>query len=386
MSRTNQVGVVSVMKTSHCVCGNPVYFHNSFCRHCDRTLGFLPDQLQICAIEADGSDLFRVLAPMATESLYRQCQNYSFEQVCNWLVEQNDESPYCRACRLNHTIPDLSIADNRVRWYRIEEAKRRLLYTLYRLGLPVVGRDRNPDTGLSFAFLADPSAGQKVYTGHDDGLITINVAEADDSQREYIRENLGERYRTLLGHFRHEIGHYYWDQLIDGTPWLPEFREMFGDERANYDECMTRHYQQGAPADWQNRFVSAYASMHPWEDWAESWAHYLHITDTLETAADFDLTLLAKPVLMPPLLLDTTAPANAERPAFDRQVTDWADMALCINAINRSLGLPDPYPFVLSQSIHDKLFFIHRVVAFAAVEKSVDSVPEKKQLNAMHIS
>lgn len=361
------------MKTFNCVCGNPVYFQNSACQHCGRSLGFFPDQLRIGAIDALGDGLFSAASPAAGARLYRQCRNYSFEQVCNWLVEVDDESPYCRSCRLNDTIPDLSVAANRVRWYRVEDAKRRLLYTLFRLRLPVVGRDRNPDRGLCFAFLADSAAGQKVYTGHDDGLITINVAEADDSQRERIRENLGERYRTLLGHFRHEIGHYYWDQLIDATPWLDEFRALFGDERADYDQSMKRHYEQGAASDWQNRFVSAYASMHPWEDWAETWAHYLHLTDTLETAANFELSLRASPVLMPPLLQGPSAPALPgraaddrlpfDRPQFDRQLADWARMALCLNAINRSLGLPDPYPFVLSEAIHDKLYFIHRVVA-----------------------
>jgi hypothetical protein len=356
------------MRTFNCICGNPVYFQNSACQHCGRSLGFLPDQLRIGAIEALGDGLFAAVPAVAGARLYRQCPNYSFEQVCNWLVAADDESPYCRSCRLDDTIPDLSLAANRGHWFRVEDAKRRLLYTLLRLRLPVVGRDQRPDRGLCFAFLADPASGPKVYTGHDNGLITINVAEANDSQRELIRETLGERYRTLLGHFRHEIGHYYWDQLIDSTDWLPEFREIFGDERADYGEAMARHYAQGAPPDWQNRFVSPYASMHPWEDWAECWAHYLHITDTLETGAHFELSLRATPVRMPPLLLESTMPTAADRQQFDAQLADWARMALCMNAINRSLGLADAYPFVLGEAIHAKLHFIHRVVAQTGAE------------------
>jgi hypothetical protein len=352
------------MKTFNCVCGNAVYFQNSACQHCGRILGFLPDRLLMSAIEPAGNESFRAASPGAGGGLYRQCQNYRYEHVCNWLLAADDASIYCRACRLNNTIPDLSPAANRVLWYRIEDAKRRLLYTLFRLRLPVVGRDENPQNGLSFDFLADPAAGQKVYTGHDEGLITINVAEADDSQREQMRERMGERYRTLLGHFRHEIGHYYWDRLIDGTRWLPKFRTLFGDDRADYDDCQQRHYDQGAPPDWQTRFVTPYASMHPWEDWAESWAHYLHITDTLEMAANFAFSVGGTTIQMPPLL-DAKTRSGSRRRAFDRQISDWASMALAINAINRSMGMPDPYPFVLGDAIHDKLYFIHRVIAQA---------------------
>jgi len=221
------------MRTFTCVCGNPVYFQNSVCQHCGHSLGFLPDQLQIAAIEAVG------------DGLYRQWQNYRFAQVCNWL-KAADESSCCRAFQFNETIPVLSVVVNQARWYRVEEAKRRLLYTLYGLGLPVVGRDRDATRGLCFAFLVDAVAGQKVYTGHDDGLITINVAEADDSRREQIRESLGKRYRTLLGYFRHEIGHYYWDRSIDRSSWLPEFRALFGDERVDVRPPTRRLVAHGA--------------------------------------------------------------------------------------------------------------------------------------------
>lgn len=350
------------MRTFACVCGNPVFFQNTACQHCGRTLGFLPDRLQIVAIEPAGQDLYRADQTTPSEGQYRQCNNYRFEQVCNWLIEADDPSIFCRACRLNHMIPDLTVAQNRERWYRTENAKRHLLYSLFRLTLPVVGRDEDPKSGLTFDFLDDPATGQKVYTGHDNGLITINVAEADDSRREQTRESMGERYRTLLGHFRHEIGHFYWQQLVAETRWISEFRTLFGDERADYDDCMNRHYAEGAPTDWQTRFVSAYASSHPWEDWAESWAHYLHITDTLETAACFELTVRGTAIQIPPLLLDLRS-QPAQRSIFDQQMAAWGLVTVSMNAISRSMGMPDLYPFVLSTTIYDKFYFIHRVIA-----------------------
>lgn len=358
------------MRTFSCTCGNPVYFWNSLCERCGHQLGFLPDRLIVGAVAPAGDDHFRVL-PTGTDHgdaesddrRYRQCDNYRFEQVCNWLIEPGDDASFCRACRLNHLIPDLSVAENRSRWARVEEAKRRLLYTLYRLRLPLDGRTEDPERGLSFDLLADPAVGQKVYTGHDDGLITINVAEADDSSREAVRDSLGERYRTLLGHFRHEIGHYFWDRLIDGTPWLAEFRELFGDDRADYEQSLQRYYDAGAAPDWPARFVTAYSSLHPWEDWAESWAHYLHLVDTLETAADHRLAVGETRVRMPPLLLPR--PASEQRAAFDHQLVDWGELALVTNAINRSMGMPDPYPFVLGQVVLEKLYFVHQVIAAA---------------------
>src|SRR5437868_9942335 len=127
-------------------------------------------------------------------------------------------------------------------------------------------------------------------TGHKDGIVTMKVEEADDVTRVRVRTQMREPYRTLLGHFRHETGHYYWDRLIANSDWLEPFRGLFGDERASYAEALDRHYQQGAPLDWQPQYVSAYATMHPWEDWAETWAHYLHMMDAVDTALGFGMS------------------------------------------------------------------------------------------------
>ena len=296
---------------------------------------------------------------------YRLCLNYSQENVCNWAVSVDDPNPYCRSCRLNRVIPNLSRFGTREAWARLEAAKRRLIYSLLCLGLPVSGKAEDPQRGLAFDFLADPDPGTpgaiSVRTGHLNGVITINVAEADDAEREKRRLQMQEPYRTLLGHFRHESGHYFWDRLIEGTDRIDEFRRLFGDERQDYGQTLDRHHQQGAPADWANSFVSAYASAHPWEDWAETWAHYLHMTDTLETALECGLSLQPRRSNEPewkPEIADV-----GQRPlSFDQMVERWFPLTYVLNNLNRCMGLQDAYPFVLAPPVLKKLRFIHEVV------------------------
>ena len=222
---------------------------------------------------------------------YRRCRNYSDHYACNWLVSAGDDEPYCRSCRLTEIVPDLSDPANKAAWVEVEGAKRRLLYTLYALRLPVVSKRDDEDAGLTFRFMhATPE--QPVTTGHERGIITLNMAEANGAFRENMREKLGEGYRTVLGHLRHEIGHYYWDRLIQSGPELDAYRELFGDERQDYPSRLSSVITPPAPrSDWADSFISAYATMHPWEDWAESWAHYLHMVDTLETAKSHGLTV-----------------------------------------------------------------------------------------------
>ena len=277
------------MKVFHCGhCDQLVFFENSACTSCGRTLAYLADRTEMGTLEPVMGHQWRVLSPGKEGQAYRLCLNYSRENVCNWAVPVDDPNPYCRSCRLNRVIPNLSRPGTREAWARLEAAKRRLIYSLLCLHLPVSGKAENPQRGLAFEFLADPAPGTpgaiSVPTGHLNGVITIDVAEAHDAERETRRLQMHEPYRTLLGHFRHEIGHYYWDRLIHGTDHVNEFRRFFGDERQDYGQMLQRHHQQGVQVDWAMSFVSAYASAHPWEDWAETWAHYLHVTDTLETA------------------------------------------------------------------------------------------------------
>ncbi len=451
------------MKTFHCNrCAQLVFFENVRCERCGALLGYLPDLAEISAFEPEGdpaqTELWRSLHPLAQGRLYRMCGNYALENVCNWMVPADAPHRLCRSCELTTVIPNLAPPENHLRWYKLETAKRRLLYTLAALRLPIepkraapaaleplpeaaadddraqdpadpggpIVNEVNPspanpapmplplanpmpmdppqttpaqafatpanpttdasapgdaclppalppqdsDDGVTFEFLEDTPEGERVLTGHDNGRITLNIAEADDAHRETVREQMHEPYRTLLGHFRHEIGHYYFDQLVAGTRWNAPFRERFGDEREDYAEALQRHYDEGPPAEWRQSYISAYASTHPWEDWAETWAHYLHMVDTLDTASSCGLALLPDDP-REPTLNDTTPVEDA---GFDNLMKRWYPLTYALNSMNRSLGLPDGYPFTLPPAVVEKLRFVHRVVA-AGVQPKLDAAP-----------
>jgi hypothetical protein len=305
---------------------------------------------------------------------YRCCANRETPAACNWLVSDLDKielnEGLCIACRLNRTIPDLSVPENGVLWGSIESAKRRLVSLLLALEIPVASKTEDPERGLAFDFLRSPAEGPRVLTGHANGLITLNIEEAQASTRERIRENLNEPYRTVLGHLRHEVGHYYWDRLISGTTWINEFRRLFGDERASYSEALKHHYAAGPPADWPARFVSSYASSHPWEDWAETWTHVLHMADTLSTAMSFGID---------PRWLDVEIeafprealyrPDEPEAARFLNFFNSWIALTSVMNEMSRGMGLPDFYPYTLPQPVVAKLHFIF-VVTRAERDKS----------------
>jgi hypothetical protein len=296
------------------------------------------------------------------------CANNGPLEICNWLVEVDDVSPLCRACRHNRMIPDLSVNDVPQRWARIEAAKRRMMHTLLRLGLPLETRAERPD-GLAFDFLYDASAevsGQPlVLTGHNGGLITLNVIEADDVQRERIRREMGEPYRTLLGHFRHEVGHHFWERLIRGTPEHAGFRLIFGDESLNYQAALQNHYQSlGCQGDPSDDYVSSYACSHPWEDFAETFAHLLHMIDTLATIGGFGATLASFPG--PESHPGPAVAFDPYRAPTETLTAQWIPFSFALNAINRSMGQPDLYPFHLSPAIVAKLDYVNGVIARAA--------------------
>jgi hypothetical protein len=346
------------MKLFHCTyCGQLIYFENYKCESCGHLLGFQSEDLELAPLEDAGNGLFTLYGQ--GPRLFRYCANHQYN-VCNWLVDAGADTQYCAACDLNHTIPDLGKPEYQAYWADIEKAKHRLIYSLLRLKLPVFSKKINQDTGLQFEFIAEEN-NQKVYTGHDNGVITINIAEADDIQREQARRAMNELYRTLLGHFRHEVGHYYWDRLIDGTANLEEYRKLFGNEQADYGEAVKKHYAEGAPIDWQKSFISSYATTHPWEDWAETWAHYLHIIDTLETAYAFGISI------KPGLQTSGAYEASINRNPFAIQdfhdiFSLWLPISFMMNSMNRSMGLPDSYPFVVPPPVIEKLAFIHKVV------------------------
>ncbi|MBS0639826.1 MAG: putative zinc-binding peptidase [Proteobacteria bacterium] len=348
------------MKLFRCQhCAQVLYFENTKCERCGHQLGYIPETATLSALEPDG-DAWRALA--APGRPFRFCDNAQHD-VCNWLVPAEADTPFCAACRHNLTIPPLDDPANVLAWRKLELAKHRLFYTLLRLGLPLQTRAEDPEHGLAFSFLADlpQPDGSKVMTGHDNGLITIALAEADDAEREMRRVSMHEPYRTLLGHFRHEVGHHYWDLLVRDAGRLEPFRALFGDEQADYAAALQRHYETGAPAGWQENFVSTYATAHPWEDFAETWAHYLHILDTLEMARAFGIRV--DPVVTNDPALTTEVDLDPYR-AKDIQtlIEPWLPLSFALNSLNRTMGQADVYPFILSPRVIEKLGFIHTIV------------------------
>ncbi|MCW5623950.1 MAG: putative zinc-binding peptidase [Burkholderiales bacterium] len=344
------------MQTFHCNhCRHSVYFENVRCVHCGHALGFATDLRRMVAIEPVDEQRWRITGPQPAQRFYRLCRNSVEYNVCNFLVPDAEPHELCLSCRLTDTVPDLSEPENREHWYRMEVGKRRMLHTLMTLGLPIISGHDDPEQGVSFHFLAEHPGCPWVMTGHDSGVITISLSEADDAERARRRAALHEPYRTLLGHFRHEIGHYYWDRLIRDSDRLDAFRETFGDERQDYGAALDRHYLEGAPADWPQTFISAYASAHPWEDWAETWAHYLHLVDTLETASAHGVSLYPVDTVQEP---DSTGLPET----FDRMLANWVPLTLMLNEFNRGMGLPDSYPFVLPPSAVGKLHFVHETI------------------------
>ncbi len=337
-------------------CGQLLFFENSLCLRCSAPLGFVPSTLELVALPAEQ------VAEQVGDATLRRCAN-STVAGCNWMLEAGDPGPLCRSCRLTRTRPGDTDADGLAAFAKAEAAKRRLLFGLLELGLEVhEGR-------LAFDLVSSSSA--PVVTGHENGVITIDLAESDDARREQRRAELGEPYRTLLGHFRHEIGHYYWPVLIERAGELEPWRSLFGDERDGYSDALRRHYDNGPPPDWRRHHVSAYATSHPWEDWAETFAHYLHIRDTLQTAAAFGLIVAGPPASAPGDYAPIAAPApDAGEGSFDAVVADWLPVTYALNAVNRSMGRDDLYPFTLARAVIDKLAFVHDRVRSSRNERA----------------
>jgi len=360
------------MKIFHCDhCEHLVFFENTQCVSCGHLLAFLPDLSEIGSLEDAGDNRWRSPLPAAKDRSYRLCDNYRNANVCNWAVASDDPNPLCISCRLTRITPDPSRPGHQEAWYRLEQAKRRLVYTAMSLRLPLKSKFDDAERGLAFEFVADPPNPDDppALTGHANGVISINVAEADDAERERRRMALHEPYRTLLGHFRHESGHYYWDRLVSGTDRIDRFRETFGDERQDYAQALQAHYANGPAPDWQQRFVTAYASAHPWEDWAETWAHYLHMTDTLETAAACGVSLRPRRADEPSMKKVPASAGTPESP-FDRLIDSWYPLTYMLNSLNRGMGLADAYPFVLPAPAVQKLRVVHEITAAGDPERT----------------
>ncbi len=328
-------------------CGQRLSFENSVCLNCGSALGFSLDDVALLVIAPPAESEH---AGAVDDRQYQLCANLHLAE-CNWLVEKGPVARLCASCALTRTRPNDADTVALASFAAAEKAKRRLIAELYELKLPIVGRDQDLEFGLAFDLLS--SQFDKVFTGHDNGVITLDLAEGDDVHREQLRISMDEPYRTLLGHFRHEIGHYYQYRLIGTSPdYLQRYHDLFGDPNADYQAALDRHYSQGAPAGWEDDYVSSYATMHPAEDWAETFAHYLHIRDTLDTAAAFGMA---------------AASATFERKVlgpsgFDTMIEMLLPLAWALNMVNRSTGKDDLYPFVLPPAVLAKMRFIHTVI------------------------
>jgi hypothetical protein len=336
-------------------CGQLVYFDSSQCLGCGAALGFSVERGELLTFEADGSELRPLGAPERTTRMLR-CANAALT-ACNWMVAA-ERGGLCLSCSLTRTRPNDADPAGLRAFAETEVAKRRLVYQLLAFGLSVAPLSASPD-GLAFDLLWSP--GSDVVTGHDRGVVTVDVTETDDARRERLRVELSEPYRTMLGHLRHEVGHYYWSRLVSQQT-VGAFRALFGNEWDDYDESLERHYAQGPPPGWQQRYVSAYATMHPYEDWAESFAHYLHIHDVLDTSAAAGLVLNGS----------DDARQLASRPAdalakgdFDSLMDAWIPLTLGLNAVTQAMGKRDLDPFVLAPMVMEKLRFVHERIAEA---------------------
>jgi hypothetical protein len=322
-------------------CGQRLAFENSKCLNCGNQLGFDLDAREFAIV---GDNDLSVLEPVR-----RRCANRHIA-VCNWLVTPESTSALCRSCALTRTRPSDNDIVGLPEFAEAEAAKRRLIMELSELGLPIVSRVLDPQRGLAFDLLS--SEGSSVVTGHDSGVITLDLAESDDVHREQLRTEMDEPYRTLLGHFRHEIGHYYFTGLVAPGEARMRFENLFGDPDLDYQAALDRHYSQGPPVGWQQDYISSYASMHPAEDWAETFAHYLHIRDTIDTSAAFGFAPSGATVDKP----------LAGDAGFDHIIELWLPLSWALNMINRSMGHPDLYPFVLPKRVLEKMKLIHSLI------------------------
>tara|TARA_R110002051_G_scaffold298457_4_gene365306 strand:- start:11311 stop:12375 length:1065 start_codon:yes stop_codon:yes gene_type:complete len=349
------------MKLFQCQnCNSTVFFENYSCEKCGSKLGFLEREMALIALDPT---INQWQLSRQNNTLFTYCANHQ-HAVCNWLVEVGT-STHCSACELNKIIPNLQIGQNKEKWNKLEIAKHRLIFQLLQLRLPIESKMIYKDSGLCFNFLSNEEAvgeNKNLMTGHANGVITILLSEADAVLLEKMKKNLDERYRTLIGHFRHEVGHYYWERLIrDNAYLLEQYRDYFGDESVSYSDALDRHYRNGPDVNWQNSFISEYASSHPWEDWAETWAHYFHLMDTLETAYYFGMKVNARLAFENPIQMDAFFDPYQES-NFEKIIDSCIPLYFAMNSMNRSMGITDIYPFVISDAVKKKMNFIHQIV------------------------
>jgi hypothetical protein len=340
-----------IFRCDHCAAIVP--FAASECGRCGVALGYVPDDRRLRELSAVESTA-TFLVPGHEAAMWR-CLNAAWG--CNWMLPAGGDSVWCRSCELTRGRPDVDRQDSIEAWMTAEAAKRRLVHELDALALPMEPRSDEAPDGLAFDLVHVP--GETGVTGHRDGIVTLDLAEADDRHREAVRRQFDEPFRTVIGHLRHEIGHHYWNRLVGQTDHLAHFRRLFGDERVDYGNALDAHYAT-LDGGWdEQRFVTSYAAAHPLEDWAESFAHYLHIVDATDTAAAHDLL----PGTRVAFDLDEPCPS----PEFAEILAMWQPIADAVNDIAASLGVPAVYPFAPTGIVADKLAFVHHQVVAHSV-------------------
>lgn len=343
------------MKTFQCGnCDFPLFFENTVCENCGHLCGYLEEGRLMLTFDPSSSNLI----PDRKNKAFKYCKNKAYN-VCNWVLEKHDTSDYCKACKLNRTIPNLSDEENFKKWKELEVAKHRLIYQLQKIGLVLKSKTHHDD-GLAFDFI-EKEENSAIMTGHANGIITILLREADPVHREYMKKKLLEPYRTLIGHLRHETGHYFWEKIISKhKDNLKDFREIFGDERLNYTEALQTYYKEGPSPNWQTSFISKYATSHPWEDWAETWAHYLHIMDMVETAHFFGLNIKQRQNSKAQKNDKTFDPYTVND--FETIIQTGIPLSFAVNSFNRAMGMNDVYPFIINKGVIKKMNYIHNLL------------------------
>ena len=359
-------------------CGNTTYFDNRNCIACGARLGFVTRSQSLEALVPEEGDTWHLVSDHSQR--FRLCANAKAD-VCNWMVDAASFDTYCRACRHNRLVPSPALPHTLAHWRAIGAAQRHLFYSFLKWRLPAPTRQENPTGGLIFDFLEDrrlaDGSVEKPMTGHDEGVITIRAAEAEDAERETLRAKLHEPYRTMLGHFRHETGHFIWNQMVRDGGLTAECRQVFGDDTLDYGEALKRHYREGAPPHWQERFISEYASSHPWEDFAETFAHCLHIVDTLEMARSHQLRLSACGEGAKEIATDPYCETD-----FETLANLWVPLSITMNSLHHSMGERPLYPFILTPAVRAKLGFVHKIITRQVRGATQDNMPSDRSAAA----
>lgn len=349
-------------------CNNIIYFENSSCVRCGSEVGFDPGALAMIALSPNRGKGRGRAKRKSRSGDFRYCANSQYA-ACNWFTHEEAGQDLCVACDLNRTIPNLSEPGSLSAWQELERAKKRLVYSLLRFGLPLDATAQGHGK-LTFDFV------RHAQTGHHDGLITIDILEADTVERERQKQLFDEPYRSLLGHLRHESGHFYWKLLIEGGGRLDAFRALFGDERADYGSALQAHYAQGPRADWPSDCVSSYASAHPWEDWAETWAHYLHIVSAVDTADAEGLDPRAAGLIFGAIWRYRKVDVYHDQ-SFEGLMERWIPLSIGMNSLSRCMGHGDFYPFVVPAPAYEKLAFVHEAIrARSAIGAAVPAIAD----------